>query len=42
MKLGGETLVLRRMLQKFRSFQMMIDTLLRHALRITLLYGVQP
>ena len=32
--LGCRALVLRRMLQKFGGLQVMIDTLLRHALRI--------
>ena len=33
--LGGDALVLRRMLQKFGGFQVMIDALLRHVPRIT-------
>ena len=33
--LGGAALVLRRMLQKFGGFQVMIDALLRHVFRIT-------
>jgi hypothetical protein len=33
--LSGAALVLRRMLQKFGRFQMMIDALLRHVFRIT-------
>lgn len=33
--LGRDALVLRRMLQKFGGFQVMIDALLRHVFRIT-------